>query len=85
MSSDLVYLLKAQLVTKEKKAVANVTESEECEQCEDLSFENVTDYLQHFSYRHNVSIRLRKIRQAAKTTPPEVKVTDRGAIQYALI
>ena len=79
MSSDLVYLLKAQLVTKEKGNV-KITKSEECEQCEDLSFENVTDYLQHFSYRHNVSIRLRKIRQAAKTTP-DVKVTDRGAIQ----
>ena len=47
MSSDMVYLLKAQLVTKEKSP-AKATKSEDCEQCEDLSFDNVTDYLQHF-------------------------------------
>ena len=50
MSSDMVYLLKAQPVegTREK-AVVKVTKSEECEQCEDLcSFANVTDYLQHY-------------------------------------
>ena len=51
MSSDMVYLLKAQLVegTGEKKGVVKVTKSEECEQCGDLSsFKNVTDYLQHY-------------------------------------
>ena len=48
MSSDMAYLLKAQLVAKQKTASAKVTKSEDCEQCEDLSFENVTDYLQHY-------------------------------------
>ena len=54
MSSDMVYLLKAQIVTKEKeKSLANVTKSEECDQCEELAFDNVTDYLQHFREEFN--------------------------------
>ena len=52
MSSDMAYLLKAQLVAKQKKTV---TKSEDCEQCEDLSFENVTDYLQHYREELNLT------------------------------
>jgi hypothetical protein len=51
LSSTLVYLLKAQVVEQRsllKLSNSSRAKSEECGQCNDLAFVNVTDYLQHF-------------------------------------
>ncbi len=74
LSSGLIYLLRGQKVTGAKMGLLNTSQgavSERCKLCNDLAFETTTDFLQHFSYRHQVSVRLKKIREAAvKTVKP---------------